>query len=157
MKAADVSSFRSTFGLSGGAFNLIKNGTDPGLLYGQHWTLHALTIRLRTHLMWSGQERPRPKATVDLVVTQQTNTNDAIYESANYVITNNTAKILNVSYGQLRALHGHELETQLTTICGRLRQRRALRCSWRRETQVRRHAIRGRPPKDPMGRSLDWR
>ena len=34
VRAADVASFRSTFKLTGGAFNLIKNGTDPGFCTG---------------------------------------------------------------------------------------------------------------------------
>ena len=45
-------------------------------------------------------------ATVDLVVTQQTTTNDAIFESAQYIISHNTAPVLNVSYGQCELFLG---------------------------------------------------
>ena len=98
VRSSDVSSFRNTFGLSGGTYTLIKNGTDPGFCTGStgNCTLDD-QIENALDVEWAGATAP--KADVKLVVTQQTNSNDSIYDSANYVITHNTAKILNVSYG----------------------------------------------------------
>ncbi|MBS1802028.1 MAG: Ig-like domain repeat protein [Acidobacteria bacterium] len=98
VRSSDVSSFRNTFGLSGGSFTLIKNGTDPGYCTGStgNCTLDD-QIENALDVEWAGATAP--KADVKLVVTQQTNSNDSIYDSANYVITHSTAKILNVSYG----------------------------------------------------------
>ena len=45
-------------------------------------------------------------ATIDLVVTQQTISNDAIFDSAQYIISNQTASIMNVSYGQCELFLG---------------------------------------------------
>ncbi|WP_109486975.1 protease pro-enzyme activation domain-containing protein [Occallatibacter savannae] len=102
VRASDVSSFRSAFGLTGGSFNLIQNGTvNPGFCTGTtgNCTLDD-QIENALDVEWAGATAP--KATVDLVVTNQTNTNDAIYESANYIINNLPtlkARIINVSYG----------------------------------------------------------
>jgi hypothetical protein len=111
VRAADVASFRSTFGLTGGAFNTIHNletGTvDPGYCTS---TLPSALCTLDDQIEnaldveWSGAVAP--KATVDLVVTQQTNSNDAIFDSAQYVITNKTSSIINVSYGQCELFLG---------------------------------------------------
>ena len=118
VRASDVSSFRSTFGLTGGAFNLIKNGTDPGFCTGTSG-LCTLDDQIENALdvEWAGATAP--KATVDLVVTQQTNSNDAIYESANYVLSNVgtlKAKILNVSYGNCELFMGTSGNSAYNTL-----------------------------------------
>lgn len=100
VRAADVASFRSTFGLTGGAFNVINNGTDPGYCTSTSPTaLCSIGDQVENALdvEWSGAVAKG--ATIDLVVTEQTSTNDAIYESAQYIIANKTAPIINVSYG----------------------------------------------------------
>ncbi len=107
VRAADVTSFRSTFGLSGGSYTMIQNGPDPG--YCTSTASNALCtlddqIENALDVEWAGATAP--KAAVKLVVTQQTNTNDAIYESANYAIQNSTAKIINVSYGNCELFMG---------------------------------------------------
>ena len=111
VRATDVTSFRSTFGLTGGSFNTIHNletGTvDPGYCTSTAPTaLCTLDDQIENALdvEWSGAVAP--KAAVVLVVTQQTNANDAIYDSAQYVITNKTASIINVSYGQCELFLG---------------------------------------------------
>jgi len=112
VRASDVSSFRSTFGLSGGTFNLVKNGTDPGFCTAPSYTSTIFCtlddqIENGLDVEWAGATAP--KATVDLVVTQQTMTNDAIFESASYAIDNVVtlgAKILNVSYGNCELFMG---------------------------------------------------
>ena len=100
VKASDVSSFRSTFGLTGGSYTQINNGTDPGNCTSTATNaLCTLDDQIENALdvEWAGATAP--KAAVKLVVTNQTNTNDAIYLSAKYAIDNSVAKIINVSYG----------------------------------------------------------
>ena len=110
VRATDVATFRSTFGLpvlKTGQFNLILNGTDPGVCVSTLPTaLCSLDDQIENALdvEWSGAVARG--ATVDLVVTQQTSSNDAIFDSAQYVVTNKTAPILNVSYGQCELFLG---------------------------------------------------
>ena len=98
INTADVASFRSLFGLPAKTPNIIHNGTDPGACTG---TTGSCTLDDQVEntldVEWSGAIAKN--ATIDLVVTQQTNSNDPIYESANYVINHNTASVLSVSYG----------------------------------------------------------
>lgn len=105
VRASDVVAFRTVFGLPAGTFNTIHNGADP--LYCTATTgLCTLDDQIENALdvEWSGAVAKG--ATVDLVVTQQTNTNDAIFDSAQYVITHSTAPVLNVSYGQCELFLG---------------------------------------------------
>ena len=100
VKASDVASFRSTFGLTGGSYTQINNGSDPGNCTST--AANALCtlddqIENALDVEWAGATAP--KAAVKLVVTQQTSSNDAIYLSAKYAIDNKVAKIINVSYG----------------------------------------------------------
>jgi subtilase family serine protease len=112
VRAADVMQFRSTFGLgsSSGTFHLINNGPDPGYCTSTSSTSPCTLddqIENALDVEWSGAVAKG--ATVDLVVTQQTNTNDAIFDSAQYVIQNLStlgAMILNVSYGQCELFEG---------------------------------------------------
>ena len=100
VKSSDVSSFRSTFGLTGGSYQQINNGTDPGNCTSTATNaLCTLDDQIENALdvEWAGATAP--KAAVKLIVTNQTNSNDAIYLSAKYAIDNNVAKIINVSYG----------------------------------------------------------
>lgn len=97
----DVANFRSVFGLPAKAPNIIHNGADPGACTSTSSTaLCTLDDQIENALdvEWAGAIAKG--ATIDLVVTAQTSTNDAIYESSNYVIQNKTATILNVSYGE---------------------------------------------------------
>jgi len=109
VRASDVSSFRSTFGLSGGSFSIVQNGAvDPGFCKGStgNCTLDD-QIENALDVEWAGALAP--KAAVKLVVTQQTNSNDAIFDSASYVVDNIStlgAKILNVSYGNCELFLG---------------------------------------------------
>ena len=105
VRAADVATFRSAFGLPAAKFNLINNGTDPGACTASsgNCTLDD-QVENALDVEWSGAVAKG--ATVDLVVTEQTNTNDAIFDSAQYVITNNTARILNLSYGLCELFEG---------------------------------------------------
>jgi Bacterial Ig-like domain (group 3)/Subtilase family len=95
-----VSSFRNTFGLTGGSYTQINNGTDPGNCTSTATNaLCTLDDQIENALDVEWVGATAPKAAVKLVVTQQTSTNDAIYLSAKYAIDNSVAKIINVSYG----------------------------------------------------------
>jgi hypothetical protein len=107
VRSSDVTAFRTAFGLSGGSFNTIHNGPDPGYCTTTSSTaLCTINDQIENGLdvEWSGSTAP--KAAITLVVTQQTSTNDAVYESAKYIIQNNTAKIINVSYGNCELYEG---------------------------------------------------
>lgn len=98
----DVSTFRSTFGLPVGLPPKIKvaHGTDPGRCTG---TTGACTIDDQIEnaldVEWSGAVAPG--AQIVLAVSSATSANDdTVYDSAAYVVQNDVAKILNVSYGE---------------------------------------------------------
>ena len=97
----DVANYRSVFGLpTGPAVNtIVANGVDPGqcLAYSGYCTLGDL---FENTLDVEVSGAVAKNAQIDLVVSGQTSaTTDTVYSSANYVIQNNTAKILSVSYG----------------------------------------------------------
>lgn len=98
---SDVASFRSIFGLPASTPTVTYTGagTAPipcvgsaGFCTLDDQTENALDVE------WSGAVAKG--ANVVLVFTTPTATNDAVYLSANYVIQNNIAPILNVSYGE---------------------------------------------------------
>jgi hypothetical protein len=101
---SDVTTFRSTFGLPAGSTpkEIDTNGlatectsTSSTAVCGIS-DLEENTIDVE----WSGAVAP--DAQIDLVVTGQNaaGTVDSVYDSAQYVVDNLTAKILNVSYGE---------------------------------------------------------
>ncbi len=99
---ADVTSFRALFGLPVGTAPkiIVANGVDPGLCSS---TSVGCTIDDQIEnaldVEWSGAVAKG--ASIVLVVSGATTpSTDTVYSSANYVIENNTAKILNVSYGE---------------------------------------------------------
>jgi subtilase family serine protease len=88
----DVTSFRSFFGLTNPPkLNVILNGPDPGLDSGGAETEADLDVE------WSGAIAPN--ATIDLVVSQSTETTLGADLSAVYAVDNNLAPVLNVSFG----------------------------------------------------------
>jgi subtilase family serine protease len=108
VRSTDVSSFRNTFGLTGGSYTQINNGTDPGNCTSTATNaLCTLDDQIENALDVEWVGATAPKAAVKLVVTQQTSTNDAIYLSAKYAIDNSVAKIINVSWA-LRTRHGNK-------------------------------------------------
>lgn len=86
---ADVDYFRSTFGLPQKKLNLIYYGPNPGK--GDAESEAALDVE------WAGAVAKG--ATIDLVVAGDTPTSGGIDGAAAYIINNNLASILNVSYG----------------------------------------------------------
>ena len=104
INTADVASFRSVFGLPAGTTpkTIVANGVDPGLCTGNNpyvgCTIDDL-IENTLDVEWSGAVAKG--ANIVLVVSGQTSpTTDTIYSSADYVVENETANILNVSYGE---------------------------------------------------------
>ncbi len=91
----DVASFRSVFGLSGPAPQVIVNGTDPGDLGGGEEVEAVLDVS------WAGAVAPG--AQVDLVVSKTTNTTDGVTLSEEYIINNNLANVMTESFGDCEA------------------------------------------------------
>ena len=88
----DVTSFRNFFGLTNPPkLNILLNGPDPGLDPGGAETEADLDVE------WSGAIAPN--ATVDLVVSQSTETTLGADLSAVFAVDNNLAPVLNVSFG----------------------------------------------------------
>ncbi len=86
----DISQFRALFGLPPGSLNVILNGPDPGLVPGDE-TESDLDVE------WSGAVAK--SATIDLVVSQSTETTLGVDLSALYAVDNNLAPVMSESYG----------------------------------------------------------
>lgn len=86
----DVSDFRTLFGLPGNAPQVILDGPDPGLVPGDE-TEADLDVE------WSGAVAKG--ATIELVVSQSTETTDGVDLSAEYAVDNNIAPIISESFG----------------------------------------------------------
>lgn len=104
INAADVASFRSVFGLPAGTAptTIVANGTDPGECFstyqGATCTIDDL-IESTLDVEWSGAVAKG--ANILLVVSgSNSTTTDTVYSSADYVVQNDTASILSVSYGE---------------------------------------------------------
>jgi subtilase family serine protease len=89
----DVSDFDSAqiFNVSGGTFNVILNGADPGDLGGDE------EIEATLDSTWTGAVAPG--ANVDFVVSAGTNTTDGTDLSEVYIVENNLADIMTESFG----------------------------------------------------------
>ena len=90
----DVTEFRSKFALSNNPPTVILNGPDPGILSGDEDEAVLDTS-------WSGAVAPG--ATIDLVISQSTNTTDGVDLSEEYIIDNNLADVMTESYGDCEA------------------------------------------------------
>jgi hypothetical protein len=86
---ADVDYFRSTFGLPAKKLNLIYYGPNPGKTSEED--------EADIDVQWSGAVAKN--ATIDLVVAANTATSGGIDGAAAYIINNNLASIMSVSYG----------------------------------------------------------
>ena len=90
----DVADFRTMFGLPANAPNIILNGPDPGIT-------SADETEADLDVQWSGAVAKG--ATIDLVVSETTETTAGIDLSALYIIDNNLAPIMSESYGGCEA------------------------------------------------------
>ena len=107
VRTTDVSAFRSTFGLPAGpALTMtLANATDPGVCNQQtasaanHWCTIDDQTENALDVEWSGAVAIN--AQIVLVVSgATTQTTDTVFTSANYIVQNSVAKIVNVSYGE---------------------------------------------------------
>jgi hypothetical protein len=92
----DVADFRAMFGLLPNAPNIILNGPDPGI--NDEETEADLDVE------WSGAVATG--ATIDLVVSQSTEAAAGIDLSALYIVDNNLAPVLSLSYESCEAQLG---------------------------------------------------
>jgi subtilase family serine protease len=91
IKLADVQSFRSTFGLPANDPVVTHNDVAPGIVSSDEEGEACLDVE------WSGAVAPR--ATVNFVVTKTTATSGGDFLSAQYIVNNNLAPILTMSFG----------------------------------------------------------
>jgi hypothetical protein len=98
----DVAAFRTMFGLptTGNYFTTINNGPDPGILF---YTGDETEADLDVE--WAGAVAKG--ATIDLVVSEETEVTQGIDLSALYIIDNNLAPIMSESYGGCEAFLGN--------------------------------------------------
>jgi hypothetical protein len=89
----DVADFRTMFGLPPSAPNVILNGPDPGI--NDEETEADLDVE------WSGAVAKG--ATIDLVVSESTEATSGIDLSALYIVENNLAPVMSLSYGTCEA------------------------------------------------------
>ena len=89
----DVADFRSMFDLQANAPNIILNGPDPGI--NDEETEADLDVE------WSGAIAKG--ATIDLVVSETTEATPGVDLSALYIIDNDLAPVMSISYGTCEA------------------------------------------------------
>lgn len=90
IKLADVQSFRSQFGLPANDPVFTHNGDAPGIITDEEGE-GCLDVE------WSGAVAPR--ATINFVVTKSTATTPGEFASAQYIVNNNLAPVLTMSFG----------------------------------------------------------
>ncbi|ADV83125.1 Ig-like domain repeat protein [Terriglobus saanensis] len=93
---ADIDYFRATFGLPAKKLNIIVYGSDPGMNENEN--------EADLDVQWSGAVAKN--ATIDLVVSADGTATNGVDGAAVYIINNNLATILNVSYGLCEASMG---------------------------------------------------
>jgi hypothetical protein len=89
----DVADFRNLFGLPANPPNIILNGPDPGLIIDEGEA--DLDVQVSGMIA--------PKATIDFVVSEDTQTAAGIDLSAFYIIDNNIAPVMSESFGTCEA------------------------------------------------------
>jgi hypothetical protein len=93
----DVEDFRSVFGLAANDPIVILDGPDPGIVPGDE-------PEADIDVQWAGAVAP--KATIDFVVSETTESTVGIDLSALYIIDNNLAPVMSESYGACEASLG---------------------------------------------------
>jgi hypothetical protein len=92
----DVTDFRTISGLPAATVNVIVNGTDPGLVYGEETEAIA-------DVEYAGAFAP--DAALNVVVTASTEFNQGIDLSTAYAVDNDVAPITSLSYGGCETLN----------------------------------------------------
>ncbi len=95
---SDVTTFRSTFGLTGNNTQVVVNGTNPGIVSSDEETEADLDVE------WAGAVAKG--ATIELVVSKSTNSTDGVDLSDQYIVNNNVAAVVSVSFGACEAQAG---------------------------------------------------
>jgi large repetitive protein len=93
----DIQDFQSVFGLPNNPPNVILNGPDPGDVSGDD-------VEATLDTEWSNAVAP--SAVIDLVISSSTNTTDGVDLSAAYIVDNNFAAVMSVSFGLCEQLLG---------------------------------------------------
>jgi len=105
---SDVQFFRSTFGLPARDPHVIVNGQDPGSFNYDEETEADLDTE------WAGAVAP--DATIDLVVSKTTNAADGVYLSAQYIINNNLAPVMSISFGPCEQLMPSDYQSSINSL-----------------------------------------
>jgi len=100
IKLSDVAAFRGYFGLPANNPQIIVNGADPGIISADEETEADLDVE------WSGAVAKG--ATVKFVVSKSTNSTDGLDLSNQYIVNNNLASVMSLSFGQCEAYLGSE-------------------------------------------------
>jgi hypothetical protein len=105
----DVTNFRSSFGLpayqtcttppTAGCLNVILNGPDPGVIAQTETETEA-----DLDVEWSGGVAPN--AMIDLVVSESTESSSGVDLSSLFVVDNDLAPVMSVSYGNCELFLG---------------------------------------------------
>jgi hypothetical protein len=109
---ADVNSFRSAFGLPAikSFTTKVANGTDPGECSANTSSTAVCTaddqLENSLDVEWSGAVAPGANILLVVSGNNAAGTIDTVYESADYVVKNKSANILNVSYGECELMEG---------------------------------------------------
>jgi pseudomonalisin len=97
IKMSDVQTFRSYFGLPVNNPTVILNGPDPGIVSANEQTEAALDIE------WSGAVA---KSAAIKFVVSASGTSDGANLSASYIVNNNVAPVMTLSFGSCEAAMG---------------------------------------------------
>ncbi|HEY9125600.1 MAG TPA: protease pro-enzyme activation domain-containing protein, partial [Acidobacteriaceae bacterium] len=89
VQASDVATFRSTFGLPAKAFTTAHSGSDPGYTDSQGENTEDVEMVSTT----------APGASIVMVADVSNQTTDGLATAIDYVVNNNIAPILTMSYG----------------------------------------------------------
>src|SRR5207249_2041493 len=86
----DVTNFRSRFGLAANKPEIILNGPDPGIVKGDEGEADL-------DVEWTGAVAKG--AAIKLIVSASTRATDGVYLSAKYIVDQNVAPVLSMSFG----------------------------------------------------------
>jgi subtilase family serine protease len=98
IELSDVQTFRTIFNLPGNDPNFIVSGPDPGLTQSNDQIESSLDVE------WAGAMAPN--ATVNFVVSANTDTTDGIALASIYAVENAVSPIVTVSYGNCEQFLG---------------------------------------------------
>ena len=98
VEVTDVETFRNIFGLPANNPTIIVDGFDPG------FTGSGDSLEASLDVEWAGAVAPN--ATIDLVISASTATTDGVELSSAYIVDNNLAPIMTVSFGECESALG---------------------------------------------------